>query len=47
MIPVRIDALLNSTGENISILSENNLCIFETNEESKWLGVYDDQFERY
>jgi len=39
MIPVRIDALLNCTEENISIRSENSLWIFVTREESMWLGV--------
>lgn len=35
IIPVSIDILLNSTVENISILSLNNLCMFETKVESK------------
>lgn len=46
-MPVSIDALLNCTEENISILSENSLWMLVTREESKWLDVYDDQLDLY
>lgn len=45
-IPVNIDNLVNSTGANISMRSDQSLLRLATRLLSSWLGVYEDQAER-